>query len=485
MAGLVGATSSVVPAAPVTAAGTGPRVQHVVEVMLENHTFDNLFAHWPGADTPPAGVTFPNPQESFDSAPPVSLIVAGANQGSVGSALDNGRRAELMAMDRQSNGKFAMDDYTQLPFDGLASITTFPAAEDPNLQYLAAHYALLDHNFQPVIGPTQPNVTAALAGSAEGWYFNNQPPANVRFHTIFDELQKAGRSWRIFYGVPPALLAGSIWDRYMPAGTDANLVDLSQFYTDAADGKLPDFSFVRPGFGYSEESPEDVSLGDAWLGQVVKAVMQSPDWKSTAIFITYDEGGAFWDHVSPPQTGTDGYGTRTPMLVVSPYTPAGLAKQTTTNLSVLSFMDRLWHLPSLSKANSLAPALSDLFDYAHGPTAPHLPPLTPADTLRVAEGVAPSLTYAAQPGTAVTINVSAETPALVTDTSFGDEVSLAVTGPSGAAKATVPPSVTMSAGTGSFVARFPTAGYWRVVARGPGGAIGWVTIDVGTNADTR
>jgi phospholipase C len=456
----------------------------VVEVMLENHTFDNLFARWPGADTPRPGITFPNPQESFDSAPPVGLIVAGANQGSVGNALDNGRRAELMAMDRQANGKFAMDDYTQLPFDGLASITTFPAAEDPNLQYLAAHYALLDHNFQPVIGPTQPNVTAALAGSAEGWYFNNQPPANVKFHTIFDELQNAGRSWRIFYGVPPALLAGSIWDRYMPAGTDGNLVALGQFYADAADGGLPDFSFVRPGSGYSEEPPEDVSLGDAWLGQVVKAVMQGPDWKSTAIFITYDEGGAFWDHVPPPQPDADGYGTRTPMVVVSPYTSAGLDKQRTTNLSVVSFMQHLWSLPSLSKANSLAPPLTGLFDHTHSPAAPHLPPVAPANTLRVAEGTAPSLTYTASPGAAVTIDVSAGTPSLVTNTALDGEVRLSVTGSSGAAQAAVPSSVLLTAGTGSFVVRFPTAGYWRVVATGPQGAIGWATIEVGTNADT-
>lgn len=295
---VVMAGSGFTPLPALSPANSGPvraPIRHVVEIMLENHTFDNLFGHLKGADGIPAGTTFPSPAESFDSAPPVAPLLAGPNQGSVGTALDNGRRAELMAMDRQADGRFAMDDYTQLPYDGMAAITTFPASDDPNLQYLATHYALAERNFQPEIAPTQPNVTAALAGSSDGWYYNNNPPAADKFHTIFDQLQTAGRSWRIFYGVPPSLLAGTIWDRYMPAGTDANLVGTDQFITDAAHGTLPDFSFVRPGIGYSEESPEDVSLGDAWVGQLVKAVMSSPDWATTVIFIAYDEGGAFWE----------------------------------------------------------------------------------------------------------------------------------------------------------------------------------------------
>ena len=159
-----------------------------------------------------------------------------------------------------------------------------------------------------------------LAGTSDGWYSNSDPPASDTFRTIFDQLQAAGHSWDIFYGVPPALLKGTVWDRLMPAGHTGQLVDTASFITEAAEGTLPDFSFVRPGYGYSEESPEDTSLGDALLGQLVLAVMKGPDWPSTAIFVTYDEGGGFWDHVSPPQVDPAGYGTRTPMVVISPYT---------------------------------------------------------------------------------------------------------------------------------------------------------------------
>jgi phospholipase C len=104
---------------------------------------------------------------------------------------------------------------------------------------------------------------------------------------------------------------------------------------DLASGALPRFSFVRPGSGYSEEPPEDIAEGDAWLGQLVQAVARSRYWKSTAIFLTYDEGGGFWDPVPPVSTG---YGTRTPMVIVSPWARRGAYGQPSTTISILSFM---------------------------------------------------------------------------------------------------------------------------------------------------
>ena len=139
-----------------------------------------------------------------------------------------------MAMDRRANGTFAMDRYTVTPYDGLASITVFPPSVDPNLQFLAKHYALAEANFQPEIAPTLPNVLAALAGTSDGWYSNDEPPVSDKFRTIFDQLQVAGRSWDIFYGVPPAELKGTVWDQLMPAGHTGQLVGTGQFISEAA-----------------------------------------------------------------------------------------------------------------------------------------------------------------------------------------------------------------------------------------------------------
>ena len=456
-------------------------VRHVVEIMLENHTFDNLFGGLAGADGVPPGTSFPSPTVPGGRVGP---LLAGPNQGNVGPNLDNSRQGELNEMDRLPNGTFKMDRYTIAPYEGLASITTFAPSVDPNLQFLAAHYALAEANFQPEIAPTLPNVLAALAGTSDGWYSNNDPPAADRFHTIFDQLQAAGLSWDIFYGVPPSELAGSVWDQLMPTGHTGQLIGTDRFIAEASAGTLPDFSFVRPGYGYSEESPEDTSLGDAWLGQLVLAVMRGPEWPSTAIFITYDEGGGFWDHVSPPQVDVAGYGTRTPMVIVSPDVPHRLITQTTTNLSVLSFMQRLWHLAPLDAANSAAPSLLSYFDFDHVPSPPELPPAAPPATINLQVTGPGSLYYTAPLDQPVTISLAAETPGLTPDVALTGPVGLSVTGPPGAPRAVVPRTVLIKGGSGWFIARFPATGYWRIKAVGPEGSPGWVTVGVSVNSNT-
>ncbi len=247
-------------------------VRHVIEIMLENHSFDNLFGYLAGAEGIPPGTTFPSP---FVAGDVVSPLLVPPDQGSVGPNLDNSRQIELQAMDRKPKGAFAMDRYTVTPYEGLASITVFPPSIDPNLQFLATHYALAESNFQPEVAPTLPNVLAAISGTSDGWYSNDDPPASDRFYTIFDQLQRAGRSWRVFNGAGgPA--TGTVWAQLVPAHETDNVVGTNQFIAEAANGTLPNFSFVRPGVGYSEESPEDTSLGDAWLGQLVLAAMRGP-----------------------------------------------------------------------------------------------------------------------------------------------------------------------------------------------------------------
>ena len=325
----------------------GAPVRHVIEIMLENHTFDNLFPGGASGGRQPL------------TAPP--------NEGDVQGGIDNGRAAELKAMDYQPGRGYLMDRYTDPPF-GPQAITTFGAGFDPNLQYLASGYELAAGDFQPVIGPTGPNVLAALTGSPGG-------PQ----HSIFDELTAHGRSWKIYYALPPAILRGTFWQQIIPPGHAAGLTTGNQFFADLADGHLPDFSFVRPGIGYSEEPREDIGQGDAWLGQLVAAVARSRYWPSTAIFVTYDEGGGFADHVPPPVA--KGYGTRIPLVIVSPWARPGVYHRRSTTLSVLSFMQHLWGLPPLTQLNRIQNDLAGAFDFGQQPLAPPQPPVAPADTI--------------------------------------------------------------------------------------------------------
>ena len=105
-------------------------------------------------------------------------------------------------MDRRPNGTFAMDRFTTTPFDGLASISVFPPSVDPNLQFLGRHYALAQANFQPEVAPTLPNVLAALAGTSDGWYSNDNRrhrTGSIRFSTNYRPPAAPGPSFTEYH----------------------------------------------------------------------------------------------------------------------------------------------------------------------------------------------------------------------------------------------------------------------------------------------
>src|SRR5579872_164553 len=481
-------SSDVVPSAAVTAAGaaagTAP-VTHVIEVMLENHSFDNLFGSFAGADGIPANTSLLNPHAYFDSAPAVGPVWAKLNEGDVTGQVNNSTVGEQMAMDDQPGRGYLMDHYTVFPQDGMASITEFGPQFDPNEQYLASAYELADHNFQPVIAPTQPNVMTALNGTDHGWVYNNLEPGPAQpWNSIFDELTAHGRSWKIYYALPPSALTGTIWPSLLPPRHAADLTTGSAFFADLAAGTLPSFSFVRPGVDYSTEPPEDIGQGDAWIGQLVNAVAHSKYWASTAIFVSYDESGGFWDHVAPPVAA--GYGARTPLIIISPYARRGVYHQQSTNVSVLSFMQKLWGLPALTPLNARQNNLFSAFNFGQAPLAAPAVPFAPADTIGFhgSSGILSDVGVT-NPGRSVRIGLAAETGGLALDSAVNGPVALSLTPPPGVSvPSSFPSSAVLSGGQASITVSFPVAGYWRIAASGPGGAKGWLTVDVGVTPDT-
>ena len=156
--------------------------------------------------------------------------------------------------------------------------------------------------------------------------------------------------------------------------------------------------------------------------------MKGPDWPSTAIFITYDEGGGFWDHVSPPQVDVAGYGTRTPMVVVSPYIAAPAHKPNDDQpLGTVVHAEVVAPAP-LDATNSAAPSLLNYFDFDHVPSPPELPPAAPPATINLQITGPGSLYYTAPLDQPVTISLAAETPGLTPDFALSGPVGLSVTG---------------------------------------------------------
>jgi phospholipase C len=378
-----------------------------------------------------------------------------------------------------------MDHFQMLPANGMASITEFGPQFDPDQQYLAQHYELADQNFQQEIAPTQPNVMTALNGTSHGWYFNNTNPSDTQpWNSIFDELAGTGRTWKIYYALPLSVLGGSLWQKIVPQNEENDIVGGDQFFSDIASGGLPDFSFVRPGVGYSGEAEEDLGNPDAWIGQLVNAVAHSQYWDSTAIFVTYDEGGGFWDHVAPPVKND--YGTRTPMTIISPYATQGVYHKETTNVSILSFMQKLWGLAPLTSLNAQQNDLMSAFNFDQAPLPAPDVPVSPPDTLgfHAPGGILTDIGEPG-PGKAVSINLEAETPGLSLDSGVNGPVQLSYTPPPGVSlPSDLPTSVTLSGGQANFSLTFPAAGYYRVAASGPAGSLGWVTVDVGTTPAT-
>ncbi len=474
---------SVASAEAVASAGPTP-IRHVIEIMLENHTFDDLFGHFPGADGIPAGTLLPDPTAPGKRIPP---LVAPPQEGEVQAGMDNSRASELFAMHFEPAAAglpahFAMDRFTLVPGSAICSITTFAPSVDPDLQYLARHFELADENFQPVVGPTRPNVLAALTGSASGTPGEGVVTSGGRWYSIFDQLAGAGLTSRIYYGVPLSIFPGTVWPELLPAG--ASLATTTRFLSDLADGTLPNFSFVRPGVGYSEEPPEDVGEGDLWLGQLLAAIARSPEWGSTAVFVTYDEGGGFYDHVSPPRVEAYGYGTRTPMVIVSPYARRGVLAPMTTNLSVLAFLEHVFGLPPIDRLVAGQDDLAGAFDLDARPlAAPRLPVAPPLSLQAYGAPNRLSDLPALAPRRSASFLLEANTPGLALDSSLSGVVTLRVTGPTGVTDP-LPSSVALVRGVAHVPIAPAAAGYYRITATGPAGSLGEITLDIGVSPDT-
>ena len=122
-----------------------------------------------------------------------------------------------------------------------------------------------------------------------------------------------------------------------------NIQDVSNFYEAAKNGSLPAVSWVIPGKNESEHAPASIDDGQAYVTGLINAIMQGPEWDSTAIFLTWDEWGGFYDHVQPPKIDKNGYGLRVPGLVISPYAKQGYVDHQTLSFDAyLKFIEDLF-----------------------------------------------------------------------------------------------------------------------------------------------
>jgi phospholipase C len=185
--------------------------------------------------------------------------------------------------------------------------------------------------------------------------------------TLADLLDARGISWRYY-----APSAGSIWTgpnaiRHLRLGPDWTknvILHNAQVLTDITSGLLPAVSWVIPDGRQSDHALVNDGSGPSWVASIVNAIGNSRYWSNTAIIITWDDWGGWYDHVAPPIFDSYEYGFRVPLIVASPYAKPGYVSHVTHDFgSILKFIEQVFNLPSLGYADARADNLADCFDF--------------------------------------------------------------------------------------------------------------------------
>lgn len=338
-------------------ASTTTPIKHVVIIMMENHSFDNIFGYYPEPNASALTSTIERPNDLLGLNSVVSL-----------SAVPNGTYStpnpvESVYYSDWNNGK--MNGFKSN--SGSQAMTYFTSSQLAMEWDWAELYSIADNYFSGCLCETNPNRLISLTGYNAGLTGDQGPPPYVPVNqTIFSELTKFGVSWGYFVpdleGTPFPLGYFSGIGQY-----SSNIGTVGEFEHDLTTGALPSVSWVMPLGGtqdFSQHPSQNVTEGETWMNGVVNHIMESNYWNSTAIFITYDEGGGYFDHVPPPALDGIQLGFRVPLFVISPYSKENYVSHTVMNhASTLAFIDYNWRLPALNNfvADSNIPL--DMFDF--------------------------------------------------------------------------------------------------------------------------
>jgi phospholipase C len=381
-------------------------VKHVVIVIQENRSVDNLFNGFPGADTVRFGERRFGPVELL----PVDLAFP--------ADVDHQHRAWLT-------------EYNDGRMDGFADVATtpkqpdeFPYAYVPEDQVepywtMAKRFTFADRMFQSNTGPSFPAHLYLIAGQAANtasnpnqmettrfaWGCDSPRDARVatidsdgdevdpgvfpcfNFQTLADIANSNGVTWR--YYAPAINHLGNIWSafdaiwhvRYSPRWRNVVSPE-TRVLDDAQAGDLPSITWVVPSMQNSDHplprtiTSKDVGLrsgaqyGPQWVASVVNAIGRSPFWNSTVVFVVWDDWGGWYDHVAPPRLDAMGLGPRVPLIVIAPWAKRHYVSHVQHEFgSLLKFVEKTFDLPSLETTDARADDLRDCFDFSQSPDA--------------------------------------------------------------------------------------------------------------------
>jgi phospholipase C len=380
-----------------TSAGRG-KIQHVVIIVQENRSFDNLFSGFPGADSATFGFTHYGHKVYLQ---PIGLEFFGD--------LDHEHNGwETEYNHGQMNG-FDLETQFGTNLPPFFAYSHVPPSETTVYWNLASTYALADRMFESDSSgsfPAHQFLIAAQSGGVLGspdgvpWGCDATPGTQTQipgpngtllpgpfpcfnYATLATRLDAANLSWRFYtpsfvYGNPAYDTGGLLWSAYdasrpIRCGADWTKDVISpntRILNDIPAGKLAAVTWVSPTFTQSDH-PRSLTAtgGPDWVGGIVNAIGQSQYWNSTAIFILWDDWGGWYDHVKPPQLDSIGLGFRVPAIIVSPYARKHfIVHQQHEYGSIVRFVEGVFGLPSLGQTDVRAAGMDDAFDFTQPPS---------------------------------------------------------------------------------------------------------------------
>jgi phospholipase C len=361
-------------------------IDHIILIMQENRSFDHYYSHLPMPGIDAAPETDTNPDSNGN------LIQRFHFTSKCMPGGDHGWDAEHANLD---GGK--LDGFVKSNADSPVPMGYYTGDDLPYYYALAQTFAISDRHFCSVLAPTWPNRMFYFAGTSWGITDNSFPgpdPNGNEYPNVFSELDNAKIPWRVYSQDHATPLIAAIQE-YLDH-MDWFLAQ-ANFASDVAAGNLAPVTIVEASdvmgvLSPDEGPPGDVDIGQQFVSETIAAVMNSPFWNSSAIFISYDENGGMYDHVVPPSAcapdalppsnngtvGFDQLGFRVPMIVVSPYAKRGYVSHTVTDAtSILRFVEARFDLPSMTARDANAEPTFDMFDFQHPDfSVPPLPTVT-------------------------------------------------------------------------------------------------------------
>jgi phospholipase C len=352
-----------------------------VIMMMENRSFDHMLGNLKSMQ-PDAEVSAPDATNPDLDGTPVQFFhqtqycLDDPNHGwnEVHLEWDNGKMDGFVINNYQNNGE---------PADGKRAMGYYTEADIPFFYAMASTFALADHSFCSLLGPTFPNRAYLQAATSFGTL--GTPFFQDAHNNLIEIMENAHVTWRDYYSSLPTL--GTFLESL--SRHIENITRMQYLAADAMSGSLSQVNFVDPELGDSFGAdrtdlhpPGDVQLGDQFLEQTIKLLMASPQWPHMAIIVTFDEHGGFYDHVPPPpacrpddldpqlnpgdQPGKfDRYGVRVPTIVISPYSkPHYVSHDVFDHTSILRLLEARFLMPAMTARDANANPMLDLFDFS-------------------------------------------------------------------------------------------------------------------------